>query len=124
MAGRNWRRSSRVFSVLMGLSILAGCSGDPYKRPAFPFLSSYKSADSGAPVLLSNADWWKAFNDPTLDVLVETALKGNLNLDIAKERVTEAEAIQRSVPTSAFLSPRAGVRREGGNNQSSGTRSE
>src|SRR6056297_2347614 len=112
MAGRNWRRSSRVFSVLMGLSILAGCSGDPYKTPVFPFLSSYKSADSGAPVLLSNADWWKAFNDPTLDALIETGLKGNLNLDIAKERVTEAEAIQRSVPTSAFLSPRVGARRE------------
>lgn len=112
MVGQSRRRSSRVLSVLVGLPLLAGCSGDPYKAPVFSFLSSYKSANSGAPVLLSNANWWKTFEDPTLNALVETGLAGNLNLDIAKERVTEAEAIQRSVPTSAFLSPRVGARRE------------
>ncbi len=55
-------------------------------------------------MLLSNAGWWKAFDDPTLNALIETALAGNLNLDIAKERVIEAAAIQRSVPQSGLLS--------------------
>jgi len=124
MAGRGWRSASRAFSVLIGLSLLAGCSDEPYKAPVFSFLSSYKAARDSAPVLLSNADWWKTFKDPTLDALIETGLAGNLDLDIARERVTEAEAIQRSVPRAAFLSPRAGIRREGGDNQPSGTRRE
>lgn len=124
MTGEGWRWTSRAFSVLAGLSLLAGCSDEPYKAPVFSFLSSYKSARDSSPVLLSNANWWKSFNDPTLNELIQTGLKGNLNLDIAKERVIEAEAIQRSIPQSAFLSPRAGVRREGGDDRQSGTRGE
>ncbi|WP_372675361.1 TolC family protein, partial [Aquicoccus sp.] len=124
MAGRGWRRASRAFSVLTGLSLLAGCSDEPYKAPVFSFLSSYKAARDSTPVLLSNADWWKNFNDPTLNALIDVALEGNLNLDIARERVTEAEAIQRTVPQSTFFSPRAGVQREGDSNGSNQTRAE
>ena len=124
MTGQGWRRASRVFSVLTGLSVLAACSDDPYKAPVFPFLSSYKSTHASVPILLSNADWWKTFNDPTLNTLIETGLEGNLNLDIAKERVIEAKAIQRTVPKSAFLSPRAGVRRERGETGGAQTQAE
>src|SRR6056297_1169352 len=112
MAGKGWRDASRAFCILAGLPMLAACSDEPYKAPVFPFLSAYKSAPGGAPVLLSNADWWKSFDDPTLDALVMAGLEGSLDLDLAKERVREAEAIQRTVPQSAFLSPRAGARRE------------
>lgn len=114
MTGTGWRGAPRVFSVLAGLSFLAGCSDEPYKAPVFPFLSGYNSSQESSPVLLSNAGWWKAFDDPTLNTLVETALTGNLDLEIAKERVLEAEAIQRSVPQSALLSPsvRAGRERD------------
>ena len=73
MTGRGWRRASRTFSVLSGLAFLAGCSDVPYHAPRFAFLSSYKSARDSSPVLLSNAEWWKTFRDPTLDALVETA---------------------------------------------------
>jgi multidrug efflux system outer membrane protein len=124
MTGQGWRSVSRVFSVLTGLSLLAGCSDDPYKAPVFSFLPSYKSAKESAPVLLSNADWWKTFNDPTLNTLIEAGLDGNLSLDIAKERVIEAEAIQRTVPKSALLSPRAGVQRERGETGSDQTQAE
>ncbi|SHL66697.1 outer membrane protein, multidrug efflux system [Roseovarius marisflavi] len=122
MTGKSWCHAPRAFLVLAGLSVLTGCSDDPYKPPVFPFLSSYKAARSGAPVLLSNADWWKKFDDPTLNALIETGLAGNLNLDLAKERVIEAQAIQRAVPQSAFLSPRAGVGYERGETGESRTR--
>jgi multidrug efflux system outer membrane protein len=111
-------------SVLTGLSLLAACSQQAYKAPVFPFLSSYKAAQDAAPVLLSNAEWWKAFDDPTLNALVETGLEGNLDLDIAKERVAEAKAVQRSLPRAGLLSPRAEARREGGDNRPSETRGE
>ncbi|OGP71653.1 MAG: transporter [Deltaproteobacteria bacterium RBG_13_60_28] len=37
-------------------------------------------------------NWWKAFGDPTLDRLIETAYRENLNLRIAGVRVLEARA--------------------------------
>ncbi len=115
MTSMGWRYAPRVFSVLAGLSVLAGCSDEPYKAPVFSFLSGYKSAQTSSPILLSNAGWWKDFDDPTLNTLVETALAGNLSLDIAKERVIEAEAIQRSVPRSVLLSPSVRAGRERNN---------
>ena len=124
MMGLVGRRASHVFRVLTALSFLAGCSDEPYNAPVFSFLSSYKSTRDGNPVLLSNTEWWKRLNDSTLDSLIEKGLEGNLDLDIAKERVIEAKTIQRTVPQAAFLSPRAGVQQEGGDNRESGTRSE
>ena len=125
MTGNGWRRAPRAFCILVGLPILAACADDqPYNAPAFSFLSSYKAAPEGAPVLLSNADWWKSFKDPTLDALVAAGLEGSLDLDLAQERVREAEAIQRTVPRAAFLSPRAGMQRERGETGSSRTRAD
>ena len=124
MTGKSRRNAPRAFSILAGLSVMAACSDVPYKAPSFSFLSSYKSERDGAPVLLSNADWWKTFNDPILNRLIETGLAGNLDLDIAKERVIEAQAIQRTVPQAAFLSPRAVLRRERGDTGSDRNRAE
>ena len=36
--------------------------------------------------------WWAAFNDPTLDRLVDTALANNLDLKIASQRLIGARA--------------------------------
>jgi multidrug efflux system outer membrane protein len=124
MTDQGWRNASRAICVLTGLALLAGCSDDPYKAPVFPFMASYKSAHDGAPVLLSNANWWKTFKDPTLDALIEKALAGNLDLDIAKERVTEAKAIQRSVPQAALLSPEVRARGERNEAGRTGSRAE
>ena len=39
-----------------------------------------------------NSEWWKAFNDPVLDSLIEKAYQENLTLQIAGIRVLEARA--------------------------------
>lgn len=39
-------------------------------------------------------DWWLAFNDPLLNQLMETALKQNLTLQQASERITYARSLQ------------------------------
>ena len=38
------------------------------------------------------ANWWKNFNDPVLDQLIDEAIKNNKNLKIAKARIVEARA--------------------------------
>ncbi|MFT3792524.1 MAG: TolC family protein [Rudaea sp.] len=45
--------------------------------------------------------WWRAFNDPVLDELIERALKDNLNVRIAGERLQAARAV-RHAQRSAF----------------------
>ena len=57
----------------------------------------------------SNADLWRAFDDPTLDCLIETGVVGNL--DIVKQKVIEEK--------TTIFSPHVGVRRKGGENLSS-----
>jgi multidrug efflux system outer membrane protein len=37
-------------------------------------------------------DWWKAFNDPTLSSLVETAVRANLDVRLAEARIRQARA--------------------------------
>ncbi|WP_158275476.1 efflux transporter outer membrane subunit [Maritimibacter sp. 55A14] len=100
----------------MGLSLtLSACSRDiDYDAPVFPFMSSYKAARSGAPVLLTNADWWKTLKDPTLNALVDTALSGNLDIELAKERLVEARENVGAVPGEAELEPEARAQVEGG----------
>ena len=107
-------RSISCRVLYMGLAVLlAGCSvGPAYKNPIFPFGASYSARLGGNPVLLDNAAWWQGFTDPTLNELVEKALSGNLDLVLATERVTEAQALAKTIPQGATITGNvdAGVR--------------
>jgi|GEM_PF-2189696 len=46
--------------------------------------------------------WWKGFNDPTLNALIERARASNPNLRLVLERITEARA-QRGIAVSRAL---------------------
>jgi outer membrane protein TolC len=50
-------------------------------------------------------DWWRTFNDPELDSLIDRAVRSNLDLSIAQARVREARA-QYGI-ASAALAPSA-----------------
>ncbi|MFV0515691.1 MAG: efflux transporter outer membrane subunit [Jhaorihella sp.] len=115
MAG-NGRRTAlpRMLCIAMSVAV-AGCDVAPaFKAPGFPFAASFASHPAGAPALLENTDWWRKFDDPVLDGLVEAALAGNLDLAAAGERVREAEALARTVPEPATLTGEAGAGRRGG----------
>ena len=105
-----------ILGMAMALFV-AGCSvGPDYSGPAFPFASTFSSGRAGVPVLLDNAAWWKKFNDPVLDDLVEVALRENLDLALAKERVTEAQALVGTVPDPASITGNISAGRRGGRN--------
>jgi len=53
------------------------------------------------------AEWWTTFNDPTLNALIDRAVQGNLDLQLAQARVREARA-QRGV-VAADLYPTVNV---------------
>lgn len=96
-------RVSALSALALAIALGACDRGEGYKAPHFPFFGSY-SGRQGAPVLLSNAEWWHGFQDPALDQLVAQALSENLTLAAAKERVIEARAQERGIPGRAALS--------------------
>lgn len=87
-------RSSRA--LIAGLPLLlAGCAVGPnFTTPAAPIAAKYLEAGDRAVVTdrQQYRDWWKVFDDPTLDGLVLTAYAQNLTLLSAGTRVLQARA--------------------------------
>ncbi|MDE9451649.1 efflux transporter outer membrane subunit [Aliiroseovarius sp. Z3] len=105
----NGRKAPVLGCVLAATIGLSGCATDePYKLPFFKFAKSYSSVSSHAvPVPLANDTWWMGFKDPVFNKLVERALAGNYDLEIAREKVIEARANRDAVPGLLSVSPTA-----------------
>lgn len=82
----------RRVSVLVLSLTLAGCGAlnSHYTPPAVTTAQSWAEGGQGTAVVAP--DWWKAFDDPTLDALVAEALKRNNDLAVAAIRVSQARA--------------------------------
>jgi len=80
----------RFFAGVMAAA-LAGCMtvGPDYKRPQTDMPEQWPGATASEPV---SATWWKTYNDPVLDQLVDESLLQNLDLRQAIARVAEARA--------------------------------
>lgn len=70
-------------------SFSACALGPDYERPVFDMPEPGELADTS---IYSQPAWWRAFNDPTLNQLMEEALFNNRNLVVAMGRVEEAAA--------------------------------
>lgn len=119
-----WRKAGQGIAVAAGVSLVAACTDAPYTPPTFPFLGTYSARADSVPRILDNHDWWRQFKDPVLDTLVERALSDSLSLELAKERVIEAQAARDGLPMAASLAPNARVQRERQDGGPSLTRSE
>lgn len=82
-------------AALSAAMILAGCAsvGPDYHaaKIATPQLQGLDAAQETSAQF--QADWWKQFNDPTLDALIRRAAANNLDLRIAVARLHEARAL-------------------------------
>lgn len=82
--------------TLVGVVLtLTGCAVGPhYVRPVLPVNDSWSA--TGSPQISSqpatDSAWWKAFNDPVLEQLIQLAYKQNLTLRVAGLRIMEARA--------------------------------
>ena len=71
---------------------LAACSFAPkYERPPAELPQAWRSAPDGTPA--PGDRWWRLFDDPVLDKLVDEALANNQDIAIAVARVDEARAL-------------------------------
>jgi len=97
-------------SLALALACASCVSGPDYQRPQLNarvpqarVSDGYKSAtaqEAAQPGL--GQDWWKVFQDPDLNALVEEALDANQNLKAAMARVAQARASAASVKSSFF----------------------
>ena len=79
----------RIIFALLIIFLFAACSLAPkYERPGLK-LPDTEIKDNSTNVTIK---WWENFNDKTLNILIEQALKSNDNLLIAYERINEMEA--------------------------------
>src|SRR5580658_3262196 len=95
----------RAIPILLA-ALVAGCTvGPDYHPPAIKAPAQWSSPLPGGETNGSAAvaAWWKNFNDPELDSLIERAVKSNPVLKMASARVREARAQHRL--TSADLWP-------------------
>jgi multidrug efflux system outer membrane protein len=112
---------------------LAGCQSVPKPQavPAPLAPAAWNGAWNGAGSMASadtpradRALWWRDWNDPVLDGLMEAALRQNLDVKVAMARVDEARALGRvndayykpSVSLGANLTGESGLKAQGGYN--------
>lgn len=79
--------------VVLASAALAGCVtvGPDYERPTQPLPDRFIDATGNEPTTLE-VEWWRRFNDPVLDGLVERALSYNTDVLRAMARIDEADA--------------------------------
>jgi outer membrane protein, multidrug efflux system len=82
-------RKGAVIAALLGS--LAGCAPPmDGQNPSFPFANSWQGTIRPSPRLLDESQWWRGFQDPTLDALVARALQGSPDLAAAQLRARAA----------------------------------
>ena len=75
----------------LAFTLLAGCASPNYQAPAVTLPSAW-SAPNGQAASDISEQWWKLYQDPQLDQMVDEALRHNANLALAVARVDEARA--------------------------------
>jgi NodT family efflux transporter outer membrane factor (OMF) lipoprotein len=92
------------------LLLLAGCTvGPDFHKPTPPddpnsFLSGRNTGDGASQPQVAPIEvtWWKSFNDPELDSLIQRAIQQNLDVKTATIRLSEARS-NAGVTASAFF---------------------
>ncbi len=96
-----------AMTILTTSLLITGCTvGPDYKVPD----TQLPKAFHASPTTESFSDlthWWKTFDDPMLDELVDQALEANLDMQLAQARIREARS--RLLASGATLKPTVDV---------------
>ncbi|HEY8715140.1 MAG TPA: efflux transporter outer membrane subunit [Candidatus Acidoferrum sp.] len=87
-------RFLKFVAAFASLILMNGCSVGPHYKAPQPEAVKYHAAD---PQLVNDAPfdarWWKQFEDPVLDSLVQNCLSANTSIRIAQARLAESRAV-------------------------------
>jgi multidrug efflux system outer membrane protein len=99
------RRATVLLALMVAPTILAGCAMAP--TPGAPPRLDLPAPATGAPVAADPRQlerWWTAFDDATLDRLVDEALANSLDLRAAMARIETARAQVKLVSRDQYPS--------------------
>ena len=98
---------ARIAASLGAALLAAACSSlaPPVREPALDIPQAWPQA--GVASQASAQDWWKMFDDPSLDRMVEEALVHNLDVAAAIFRVEEARALAAAARADQWFSVQA-----------------
>jgi multidrug efflux system outer membrane protein len=89
---RDFKKAS---SLVLGLLVLTGCAVGPnYHQPEISMPRQWAEPLAGGETnsAATVAAWWKNFNDPELNSLIDRAAQSNFDVRVAQARVREARA--------------------------------
>jgi multidrug efflux system outer membrane protein len=96
----------KLVYVAVMATMLAGCQIWPdYMRPKVSVPAQYSEPVQGQADDANSqvaSDWWKLYQDQTLNDLVEKALQNNTDIKLAVARIEEADAVLREVGAALY----------------------
>ncbi|MET0210741.1 MAG: efflux transporter outer membrane subunit [Burkholderiaceae bacterium] len=101
------RTTIMKLTAIAAAALFAGCAvGPDYKRPPAPldgtgFVNAGAGAVNAQPTSADIATFWRGFNDPALNALIDRALTANGDVRIAQGRLQEARAAQGEADAAA-----------------------
>jgi len=105
------KRLTSITFLLAAALMLSGCNGllsrSQYTRPEASLPNQWQEAAVSGTTVAASEKWWQDFNDPTLNDLIERALKVNNNLAAATVRVQRAQLAAKLTNTN--LTPTVSV---------------
>jgi NodT family efflux transporter outer membrane factor (OMF) lipoprotein len=99
-----------VSTLITNLCLSACAVGPDFKKPPTPEVSTFTREPANLEVGDAHAieaDWWKAYQSPQLDALIELALKNNPNIDVAIANLKIAQ--QNVIAQQGFFYPQIGA---------------
>jgi len=87
---RTSRLSALVVTATVAVAVgVAGCTVGPnFVKPAVQSPTAWR-IDYPKAAEVANTQWWEQFGDPALNGLIETALRGNLDVRVAAARIDQ-----------------------------------
>lgn len=112
------KRQKRNAFLLAVITLSTACVGEvDIAAPEMPIAGQFSNHGNNAPITVSNARWWKAFNDPLLNTLVETGLNQNLDIRKTVARIRQAEGAYATLGYPLSGSARLGEGRISGKSE-------
>ena len=87
-------KTTAAVVLFLTLVASAGYAGSNQSKIPTPVIAGAFDNGNGGDATLPD-DWWRSFNDPVLDDLVQQVLTQNIDLKMAQSRVTAARALRR-----------------------------
>ncbi len=95
-------RNARALVLALMVALSACAAGPRYRTPKPDVPPAFASPLSATDASFELSRWWRALNDGELDSLVDRAVKSNLDIAIALDRLQQARTYEAAVAGAAL----------------------